>query len=95
MAKSKFDAVLGQHRTAPSEQESPAGFSKTVETTAGRSRGRPPGKRTNPDYQQVTVYLPRALQDRVKIALIQEGRKEFSELVEKLLTEWIDQHTAR
>ena len=95
MVKSKFDAVLGQRRTAPSEQESSAEFFKTVELTAGRSRGRPSGKRTNPNYQQVTVYLPRALQDRVKIALIQEGRKEFSELVEKLLTEWINQHTAR
>ena len=94
MAKSKFDAVLGQRRTTPSEQILLAESTQTNETTQtvnkGR-RGRPPGKRTNPDYQQVTVYIPRTLHDQVKIALIQEGRKEFSELVGELLAKWIEQ----
>ena len=93
MAKSKFDAVLGQRRTTPSEQLPLAEYTQTNETTqtVNKGRGRPPGKRTNPDYQQVTVYIPRTLHDQVKIALIQEGRKEFSELVGELLASWIEQ----
>ena len=86
---SKFNAVLGQRRTAQSEQVSSTETPRTVEKAIGRGRGRPPGKRTNPDYQQVTIYIPRALHDQVKISLIQEGRKEFSELVETLLASWM------
>lgn len=82
---SKFNAVLGQRRTAQSEQTPSTETPPPTEKTIGRGRGRPPGKRTNPDYQQVTIYIPRALHDQVKISLIQEGRKEFSELVETLL----------
>ena len=91
MAKSKFDAVLGQRRTTPGEQIHLTESTQISETTQviKRGKGRPPGKRTNPDYQQVTVYIPRALHDQVKIALIQEGRKEFSELVGELLASWI------
>lgn len=87
MAKSKFEMVLSQRKMANSELalETPP----ILEKAAHRGRGRPPGKRTNPDYQQVTVYLPRALHDDVKIKLIQEGRKEFSELVENLLINWL------
>ena len=94
MTKSKFDAVLGQRRTAPSEQADST--EPAVETTKAinRGRGRPPGKRTNPDYQQVTIYIPRTLHDQAKIALIQEGRKEFSELIGDLLASWIREHQA-
>ena len=91
MAKSKFDAVLGQRRTAPSERVVSTEPTQKIETTkaVNRRRGRPPGKRTNPDYQQVTIYIPRALHNEAKIALIQEGRKEFSELIGELLASWI------
>ncbi|CDH47541.1 hypothetical protein BN874_840004 [Candidatus Contendobacter odensis Run_B_J11] len=88
MAKSKFDAVLGQRKTLSSEVVL-AENTRAIEPTGTRSRGRPPGKRTHPDYRQVTIYIPRALHDQVKISLIQEGRKEFSELVGSLLDRWI------
>ncbi len=94
MAKSKFDAVLGQRRTAPSEQEDSTEPAVETAKAINRGRGRPPGKRTNPDYQQVTIYIPRALHDQAKIALIQEGRKEFSELIGDLLASWIREHQA-
>ena len=87
MAKSKFDTVLARRKTENPEMGSEA--PPILEKVPSRGRGRPPGKRTNPDYQQVTVYLPRALHDQVKIKLIQEGRKEFSELVENLLINWV------
>ena len=53
-------------------------------------RGRPgrQGKRLNPDYSQVTAYIPTALHDETKINLIRHGKREFSELVEELLAAW-------
>jgi hypothetical protein len=53
-------------------------------------RGRPPGKRSDPTYSQVTAYVPEDLHRRVKIALLQEAKgREFSQLVEALLIDWL------
>lgn len=58
-------------------------------------RGRPSGKgkRLNPDYSQVTAYIPTMLHDKTKINLIRQGKREFSELVEELLTAWNKQQS--
>lgn len=53
-------------------------------------RGRPPGKRSDPTYSQVTAYIPEDLHRKVKIALLQEAEgREFSQLVEALLIDWL------
>ena len=53
-------------------------------------RGRPKGKRSNPDFEQVTAYVRSKTYRQTKIALLQQSELEdFSELVEKLLTEWL------
>lgn len=58
-----------------------------------RGRGRPTGKRSDPDYEQVTSYVRRQTYANVKIELIREGQKrEFSELVEELLSKWLNSH---
>lgn len=88
---SKFSAVLGQRKSVQQEHTASIEEAPLVERTIRRGPGRPPGKRTHPDYQQTTIYIPRTLHDQVKIALIREGRKEFSELVETLLTDWISE----
>ena len=54
-------------------------------------RGRPNGKRSNSEFQQVTAYIRRDTYRRVSIKLIdQEVKGQFSELIEELLQEWID-----
>ena len=54
------------------------------------SRGRPRGKRSDPNFEQVTTYIRKHTHQGVKIALLQEGRsQEFSELVEDLLAKWL------
>ena len=59
-------------------------------------RGRPRGKRSNPDYEQVTAYIRRDTYTEVKIALLQQGEgQEFSELVEQMLTEWLSTQKAK
>lgn len=63
------------------EEEQPQGAAK---------RGRPRGKRSHPDFEQVSAYISKSTHLSVKIALLQEGRgREFSELVEELLGQWL------
>lgn len=60
-----------------------------------KPRGRPSGKRTDPDYAQVTAYIRKATHHAVKLRLLQEGQgREFSELVEDLLAVWLSGEAA-
>ncbi len=68
---------------------------QSKQTTEGekRGRGRPPGdaggKRDNKtEFTQASAYIRRETHRRVKSALALE-EKEFSELVEELLSEWL------
>lgn len=55
-----------------------------------KKMGRPRGKRSDPDYEQVTAYIRRNTYTATKIALLQENQgREFSELVEDLLSEYL------
>ena len=64
---------------------------KSEYSTANSGRlGRRRGKRSNPDYEQVTCYIRKQTHKHVKIALLRSGKgKEFSELVEDLLFDWL------
>ena len=53
--------------------------------------GRPKGKRSNPDYRQVSAWIRRDTYDRVSVKLIKENRREFSDLVQALLEDWLKQ----
>lgn len=86
MAKSKFTAVLDQARTV----SEPVSVINDVKEKPHRGPGRPRGRRSNPNYEQVTAYIPRAIYDDVKIELIKNNRQEFSALIEELLNEWLD-----
>lgn len=58
---------------------------------AGKPRGRPRGKRSHPDFEQITAYIGKQTYRDTKIALLQEGEnRQFSELVEHLLREWLE-----
>lgn len=75
--------------TPPPPQGQSAGGTETKETK--RPPGRPPGKRSNPDYEQATVYIRKDTHKAVKVALLQQADdRQFSELVEDLLREWIE-----
>jgi hypothetical protein len=55
-------------------------------------RGRPNGKRSNAEFQQVTAYVRRDTYRRVSIKLLdRENKGEFSELIEELLQKWLEQ----
>ena len=69
------------------EQENPA-----------KKRGRPSGRRSDPDYTQISAYVPLELLHEVQELLLQERKLrrlrsgvDVSGLVEKLLTDWVKQ----
>lgn len=49
------------------------------------------GRRGNPNYRQANAYIPKALHLKVKLALLEDGDREFSSLVEELLETWLEQ----
>jgi hypothetical protein len=56
-----------------------------------RNVGRPrTGKRSDPEYRQVSAWIRRDTYDRVTRRLfVKENRREFSELVQSLLEDWL------
>ena len=83
---SKFKGIFD----ARQRDENGAQPSEQIELKKNKP-GRPRGKRSNPDYEQVTAYIKRATYKQTKIALLQQEEiEDFSELIEQLLTEWLD-----
>jgi hypothetical protein len=55
---------------------------------ADKAKARQPGKKDNPDYVQVTVYLRKDIYKTARKLLIDDGR-QVSELVDALVSSWI------
>jgi hypothetical protein len=101
---SKFKAILAaKGRSDPKpepEQHSEESLTMQIETvtpppptvTQESKKGRSRGKRSDPNYEQVSAYIKRETYRQVKIALLQKNNgQEFSDLVEELLSEWLSQ----
>jgi hypothetical protein len=81
---------------APSDSPVPPATAVTSPVSPSRALGeprrpgRPRGKRSDPTYEQVTAYIPRALYKQIRIALLQaDESQEFSELIADLLSTWL------
>ena len=84
---SKFKGLIDAANSRESSAAEPAPVAMPAKP---QGRGRPRGKRSDPDFDQVTAYIRKHTHQGAKIALLQEGRgQEFSELVEDLLAEWL------
>ena len=82
--------------TASSQVASATNTSVQTVARRGRPQGPAGGKRSDPDYEQISAYVPRKLHQNVKLALlraeVESGEKqEFSTLIENLLTSWLDE----
>ncbi|MBD2616244.1 hypothetical protein H6G94_34225 [Nostoc punctiforme FACHB-252] len=66
---------------------------KVTEPQGEPKRGRPKGKRSDSNYEQVTAYIRKDTHTAVKIELLKESqngqKQEFSELIQELLDEWL------
>jgi hypothetical protein len=90
--QSKFSGVLAKLKQPSAERHA-----APVETSISpivRGRGRPPGKRSDPDYQPTTVIL-RKQTKKTASRLLEDTDvgQDLSELIEQLLTEWIQRHS--
>jgi hypothetical protein len=97
MNRSKYASVMDAARDRKSEsQESVTPSTPVLEATVSPSelmekrRGRPKGKRSDPEFDQVTAYIRKDTYRNVKIALLGlQEPQEFSELLEELLHSWV------
>ena len=72
----------------------PANVPAVVAPDAHRGRGRPPGKRSDPDWAPRTILMRSKIHRRVSIMLLErDSGPDLSELVDQLLTEWISKQT--
>lgn len=93
--KQLLDAAKSKEYELPPTTEVEQQDSKEAVTQPdSKKRGRPKGKRSDPEYEQVTAYIRKATHTSVKIALLQENQgREFSELVEELLSQWLKERS--
>jgi len=101
--KSRFGALKSFREQLPTEDNetqvaepttsyAPPPTEATVPT--GKGRGRPAGKRSNPDFEPTTVLL-RTRTKRAAGRLLEDGEtgKDLSDLIESLLTDWISKRS--
>ena len=92
--KSRFAGIADIRSRLPAEPEveaaPPAAPAppQPVPTAAASKMGRPPGKKTDPHYVQVTVYLRKEIHREAKKLLLDDGG-QFSDLVDDLVRQWI------
>ena len=87
--QNRFSAMRDALKGTPEQEVStPTPPSEPVSPAPAKQRTRPLGKRSDPNYEQVGAYIPKALNKQVKRLLLdREG--DFSDLVTQLLEEWI------
>lgn len=95
---SKFKGILERAKEREVEsfgsEDIPLPSPAPAGSTPVKKRGRPSGKRSDADYVQVTAYIQKDRHRDVKIALLKSGsEKDFSELVDKLLANWLKSRT--
>lgn len=84
---SKFKGILER---AKERESTPPAEEAPVPSPAPKKRGRPSGKRSDAEYVQVTAYIHKDTHRDVKIELLKSGDdKDFSELVDSLLANWL------
>ncbi len=87
----KFGAI----RTVRQDQPASQAEENEVIPTPGPQptpimRGRPAGKRSNPDFEPTTIFLRKTTKKTANRTLEDSGvKQDLSELIESLLQQWI------
>lgn len=99
-AERRFAALTQIRRQAEGEGDTPQGITAPVPVTSPlpvphvspRPAGRPPGKRSDPGWKPKTILMRTATHRRVSAVLLeQDDGPDLSELVDELLTKWLEQ----
>jgi hypothetical protein len=101
MAESKFSALFDN---APPAEPAPPERREKTETPERRpimrvrepvrqaGPGRPPGKSSNPEWEQTTVQLKRATKQAARAILLTLDGQDLSEVLQQLLDQWVKKH---
>jgi hypothetical protein len=85
----KFGAIRTVRQDQPVSQ-SEATATPSSQPTPISMRGRPAGKRSNPDFEPTTIFLRKATKKTANRTLEDSGvKQDLSELIESLLQKWI------
>jgi len=88
--QSKFSGALAKLNQRPADTEADEN-PPAVEIVNG-GKGRPPGKRSDPEYQPTTVLLRKQTKRAANRRLEDIGSdKDLSDLIEELLSNWLKQ----
>ena len=92
--QSKFTDVLAKLKQRPKAEQSIAPPASPVGNEPMRRRGRPPGKRSDPEYQPTTVLI-RKQTKKTAVRLLEDTNagQDLSDLIEQLLGEWIQKQS--
>jgi hypothetical protein len=91
MGGSKFKGLFDAAR-ARTEEPATEADPVTERAVSVRPVGRPRGKRSNPDYEQISAYLRKDTYRAAKIKLLETGdERDVSEVLEELLAAWVQQ----
>ena len=86
MVESKFAGIFQNNLVE--EPQAPERIEKHA--TPVKALGRPPGKRSHPDYKQYSVLLKKQTHRQVTNILRDlENGQDVSELVQQLLEQWV------
>jgi hypothetical protein len=89
MAENKFSRMLYTAQTLQ------AGHEEAPEQAGTGKVGRPPGKRSNPNYKRLTVLVKKQTVKRAERLWDDlEPSRDMSDLVEQLLADWVQQHSS-
>jgi len=81
---SKFDGLLS---VKTKESDKTAKSAPEVVSAQKNGKLKSLGKRSNPNYTQITAYIRKDTHESVMRKIYK--RQEFSELIEELLTDWM------
>jgi hypothetical protein len=79
VSRSKFEGIFAAKGSKGAKKGTPA--------QPTRASKRPAGKRSDPDYTQITAYIRKGTHEDVMRAIYK--RQELSELIEELLAGWL------
>ncbi len=88
----KFGAIrtVRQDQPVSQSEENEATAIPGPQPTPISMRGRPAGKRSNPDFEPTTIFLRKATKKTANRTLEDSGvKQDLSELIESLLQQWI------
>jgi hypothetical protein len=83
-----FDTIkeaqpLEEKKAAAPQKVDPVVSSVSV---TSQSRG---GKSSNPEFTKITAYIKKATHKKAALILMDQEKEDFSELLERLVSEWI------